>query len=260
MDPGAAPPAPLRRVRATVAYDGAAFHGFAENPGVATVAGALRRSIERVIRQPIELTGAGRTDAGVHAWGQVISFDAPVSVDLDRLQRSLNGLCGPSIVVRTLDWADDDFNARFSALWRRYRYTVVNRPLPDPFSAATAWHVAEPLDLDVLRLACDPFIGEHDFSAFCKRPKQPPGEEPLSLVRRVIEASWTELGDDVLRFEIRANAFCHNMVRSIAGTMVDVGRGRRHAGELLGVIRSRDRSFCGPVAPPQGLILWEVGY
>ena len=262
LDPGAAPLAPLRRVvRLVVAYDGAAFHGFAENPGVETVAGALRTAIATVLRRPeIELTGAGRTDAGVHAWGQVISFDADDTIDLERLQRGVNAMCGPAVVVRSAEFTADGFNARFSAIWRRYRYTVLNTPMPNPFLARTAWHVGHPLSLDALRLACDPFIGEHDFSAFCKRPKAPDDAEPVSLVRRVLEAHWSSGDDGVLRFEIRANAFCHNMVRSIVGTMIDVGRGRRTAGELTSVIRSGDRGQAGPVAPPHGLCLWEVGY
>jgi tRNA pseudouridine38-40 synthase len=269
VDPkGAAPGAPLRhfsgelrRARLLVAYDGAAFHGYAENPGVVTVAGSLKRSIERVIRHEVVLTGAGRTDAGVHAWGQVVSCDLDAEADLMRLRKGINALCGPSVVVRSIEWTDDpDFSARFSAQWRRYRYTVVNRPVPDPFLAATAWYVESPLAVDAMQLACDPLIGEHDFSAFCKRPKVAEGEEPVSLVRRIIEAGWTDLGDGVLRFEIRANAFCHNQVRSIVGTLVDTGLRRRTAGEMMGVIRSKDRGKAGHVAPPHGLCLWEVGY
>ena len=257
-----------RRVRLTVAYDGAAFHGFASNVGVATVQGTLERSLARVLRRPeVAITGAGRTDTGVHAWGQVVTFDAPLTTDLGRLQRSDNGMCGPAVVVREAAWAADDFDARFSAQWRHYRYTVLNTPWPSPFLTSTAWHVSEPLDLAALRLACDPFVGEHDFSSFCKRPKpmlqRDPDAEPwpeVSLVRRVLRAEWHDVGDGMLRFEIRANAFCHNMVRSIVGTIVEVGTGRRHAGEMMGILRARSRAAAGAVAPPQGLCLWEVGY
>ena len=206
-----------------VAYDGTSFHGFAEQPGQRTVAGVLRPAIERVVRHPVELTCAGRTDRGVHAWGQVVSLDLDIDLDLDALHRSLVKLCGPDIVVREVTRAVPDFDARFSARSRTYRYTVLNRPLPDPFLARTTWHVATPLDLDLLLLACDPLLGEHDFSAFCRRPKVPAGEEPVSLVRRVLAAGWTDLGEGVLRFEITATAFCHQMVRSIVGH----GRERR---------------------------------
>ena len=135
------------RVRLLVAYDGTDYHGFAENPAVATVGGTVLEAIERVLGSPVELTVAGRTDAGVHAWGQVVSFDAPSAergagaVDLARLRKSVNGLCAPSIVVRAAEVAPEGFDARFSAQWRRYRYTILNRDVPDPFLARTAWHV-----------------------------------------------------------------------------------------------------------------------
>ena len=248
------------RVRMLVAYDGSGFHGFAAQPGQRTVAGVLTEAIERVCRCPVELTGAGRTDRGVHAWGQVVSVDLPASVDLEGLHRSLVKLCGPAIVVREVERAADDFDARFSARARTYRYTVLNRPVPDPFLAATSWHVPEPLDPELLALACDPFLGEHDFSAFCRRPKVPEGQEAPSLVRRVRRAGWSEVDDGVLRLEIEANAFCHQMVRSIVGTMVAAGHAQLRAGDILGVLRSGDRAAAAPIAPPQGLCLWHVHY
>ena len=256
----AAPTGPLVRVRMTVAYDGSGFHGFAPNAGVETVGGTLRDALERVLRAPIELTCAGRTDTGVHAWGQVVTFDAPAErFDPVMLQRAVNRLCGPAIVAREVARAVDGFDARRSAIGRTYRYTVLNRPVPDPFLAATTWHVDEPLDLDLLRLGCDPLVGEHDFSAFCRRPKHRDGHE-VSLVRRVHRAGWTDLGDGVLRFEIAANAFCHQMIRSVVGTLVDVGLARKHAGDLLGILAGRDRSRASSLAPPQGLCLWAVDY
>ena len=265
VDPGAAPEAPLHRVtgagtgrvKMVLGYDGGAFHGFATNAGVATVSGTLGAALERVLRIPVVVTGAGRTDAGVHAWGQVVSFDAASGTDLVRLQRSLNGLCAPTIVVRSAEWCDDDFSARFSATSRRYRYTILNRALPSPFLAATTWHVPHALAFHQLELATLPFIGEHDFSAFCKRPKS---DEPVSLVRRVLSATWSALDDDLVCFEIVGSAFCHNMVRSIVGTLVDVGLGKLLADDMLDIIGSLDRSRAGQVAPPHGLCLWEVGY
>jgi tRNA pseudouridine38-40 synthase len=256
----AQPSGPVRRVRLLVAYDGTDFHGFAEQPGHRTVAGALREAIEKVVRQPVELTCAGRTDRGVHAWGQVVSLDLPAGTDLDGLHRSLLKLCGPSIVVREVTEAAPDFDARFSARSRTYRYTVLNRPVPDPFLARTSWHVPQPLDLELLTLACDPFLGEHDFSAFCRRPKSGPDGQPPPLVRRVLRAGWTDLGEGVLRFEVAATAFCHQMVRSIVGTIVATGHGQVRAGDILGILRSGDRAKAAPVAPPQGLCLWHVEY
>jgi tRNA pseudouridine38-40 synthase len=248
------------RVRMLVAYDGTHFHGFAEQVGVPTVAGVLRDAIEKVVRHPVDMTCAGRTDRGVHAWGQVVSLDLSAAADLDALHRSLLKLCGPTIVVRDIAAAAPDFDARFSATGRSYRYTVLNREVPDPFVASTSWHVPQPLDIELLTLACDPFLGEHDFSAFCRRPKVAAGEEPRSLVRRVRRAAWTDLGDGVLRFEIEASAFCHQMVRSIVGTVVAAGLGNVRAGEIRGILRSADRSLAAPIAPPQGLCLWCVAY
>ena len=255
----------LRRARFTVAYDGTLFHGFAENDGVRTVMGELRGAIEKVVRQPVDLVGAGRTDAGVHGWGQVVSCDLPDDVDLATLVRRVNRMCGPAVVARDATWAEAaDFSARFSASWRHYRYDIWNAPEPNPFVAATSWHVFQPLSLPTLRLTCDPLIGEHDFSSFCRRPRSVPGQADPAMTRNVMIARWSEVPNDygpvLLRFEIRANAFCHQMVRAIVGTMVDAGVGRLQAGDIRGILLSKDRSTAGQVAPAHGLCLWEVGY
>jgi tRNA pseudouridine38-40 synthase len=251
-----------RRVRLVVAYDGAPFHGFAPNTGVRTVIGDLAVAVETVVRHPVKLTGAGRTDAGVHAWGQVVSGDLPAGTDLGDLVRRLNKLCAPAIAVRDADWVDDGFDARFSARWRQYRYEVWNAPVPNPLLAGRAWFVPQPLSLWAMQAACDPLIGEHDFTSFCRRPKVDPDEPEPSMVRRVLAARWS--ADDwngaLLRFEIRANAFCHQMVRSIVGTLVDVGLGKASPGDVRGILVARDREAAGQVAPPHGLTLWEVGY
>jgi tRNA pseudouridine38-40 synthase len=244
------------RVRMTVAYDGTGFHGFAAHTGVKTVGGTLASAIGKVLGYRVELTCAGSTDKGVHAWGQVVTFDAEeFGLDLEALQRSVNRMLGPAIVVREAEKVHGTFDARRSAVARRYRYSVLNRPVPDPFLARTAWHVAAPLDCRALALACDPIIGEHDFSSFCRLP-----EPDASLVRKVHDARWLDLGDGLLRFDIEAGAFCHQMVRSVVGTMVDIGRGRKRAGDMAGIIRAKDRSAAGQPAPPHGLCLWEVVY
>ncbi len=248
----------MPRVRLTVAYDGTGFHGFSENRDVRTVGGELARALETVLRHPVNLIVAGRTDAGVHAWGNVVSFDAESpDVDLVAVQRHLNSMLGPAIAIRSTEAAPPDFNARHDAVTRRYRYTVLNRPVPDPFLAATTWHVPEPLDLAVLRLACDPLIGEHDFSSFCRVPRRIPD---ASMVRRVDDARWHDLGDGLLRFDIDASSFCQQMVRAIVGTMVPMGAGKQRAGEMAGILRARNRSLANRVAPARGLCLWEVVY
>jgi tRNA pseudouridine38-40 synthase len=248
-------------VRLVVAYDGRGYSGFAPNPGVRTVGGTLAAAIERVLGHAVELSCAGRTDAGVHAWGQVVSFPAPAAtIDLARLGQRVNKLCGPAVVVREAALAPPGFDARRSARSRTYHYTVLNRPVPDPFLAAVAWHVAHPLDLAAMRLGADPFVGEHDFSSFCRRPADREEGREVALVRRVRRTRWDVVGEDLLRFEIEADAFCHQMVRSIVGLLVDVGRGRRRAGEVAAVLRARDRRAASPLAPPHGLCLWEVTY
>jgi tRNA pseudouridine38-40 synthase len=252
---------PRRKVRLVLAYDGGSFHGMARNDGVTTVAGVLEEGLGRVLGEPVTLTVAGRTDKGVHASGQVVSFDAPAEIDLLRLQRSLNGMGGGRVVVRSAEVVGDDFDARFSATWRRYRYTVLNRDVPDPFTGHLSWWVPGHLDLDAMRRGCAPLLGEHDFAAFCRRPKPAPGAvEAPSLVRRVLEADWSRVDDDRLVFEIRASSFCHQMVRSVVGALVAVGKGRIGPDEIEVILQSGDRGRCPDVAPPQGLCLWDVGY
>jgi tRNA pseudouridine38-40 synthase len=243
-------------VRAIVTYDGTDYSGFAVQNGQRTIGGDLTDAISRVLGHPVEITCAGRTDAGVHAWGQVISFDAEGQrLDLEGLQRSVNKQLRPQIAIRSIERVSDDFDARFSATARLYRYTVLNSATPSPFLARTAWWVEAPLDVKAMRLACDPLIGEHDFSSFCRRPN-----DDVSLTRRVLDARWEERGDGRLEFWIEANAFCHQMVRSIVGTIVEVGLGKKRAGELAGIMRAVDRSAAGQLAPPHGLCLWAVEY
>lgn len=254
-----------RNVRLTVAYDGTGFRGFAESDGVRTVMSELRRAIETVVRVPVELTGAGRTDAGVHAWGQVISGFLPADTDLGRLLRSVNAMCGPDVSMRAAEWVPADFSARFTATERRYRYSVWNDPVPNPLLARTTWHVAQTLDVEAMNEGAAHVLGEHDFSSFCRRPKPASGGADVSLVRRLSVASWMTTIDDtwgsgLLRFEIAGSSFCHQMVRSIVGTLVDVGRGRRTAASVAATLAARDRNAAGTVAPPTGLVLYSVDY
>ncbi|NNE75281.1 MAG: tRNA pseudouridine synthase A [Acidimicrobiales bacterium] len=280
------------RVRATVAYDGAPFRGFAVNDGVRTVAGDLTDALGQVLQQPVTLTCAGRTDKGVHGRGQVVSFDiAPPAgggetVDLDDLQLALNKMCGPSIVVSGLRRAAADFDARFGATSRTYRYRILNRAHGDPLLAPTVWHVGPPLDVEAMQAAMAPLLGEHDFSSFCRKQKPAADGRVPPLTRRLFRADWirprpvesadeptnpdgpklpdepgaTGLDSDLLQLEIQASSFCQQMVRSIAGLAVEVGLGRKRPADVAEILASRDRSRAGQMAPPQGLILWAVGY
>jgi tRNA pseudouridine38-40 synthase len=241
--------------RLVVAYDGTEFRGFAAQADQRTVAGVLERALAKVLRSEVDLACAGRTDAGVHAWGQVVSFEAPPGIDVDRIAASLNAMLGPEVVVRSAELVPAGFDARHSARWRAYRYTIVHRPVADPFLARYAWHVPGPLDVRALRMAADPFVGEHDFASFCRK-----GPEGSTSVRRVTDSAWHDLGDGILRYDIRATAFCWQMVRSIVGTLVDAGLGKRRPGDMLAILRAGDRNAAGTVAPPHGLCLWDVGY
>jgi tRNA pseudouridine38-40 synthase len=249
------------QIRLLVAYDGTGFHGFAPNPGTRTVLGALTEAISTVTRAPFEPTGAGRTDAGVHGWGQVVSGRLADDIDLGDLVRRVNKLTGGEVVIREATRADADFDARFSATSRSYRYHVWNDPVPHPLAARTSWHVARPLHLWAMQAAGDPLVGEHDFSSFCRAPKVPADRPPPSLVRRVHSVRWRRLGHtSMLRFEITASSFCHQMVRTIVGTMVDIGSGKRTPADMTAIVRARERAAAPTVAPPHGLVLWEVGY
>jgi tRNA pseudouridine38-40 synthase len=240
-------------IRLDIAYDGSGFHGYARQPGLRTIQGELDLAIEQVLSQSVDTSVAGRTDAGVHARGQVVSFQVEGEVDPDRLMRSLNGIVGPEVAVNRVALVDDTFNARFSAHWRRYRYRLSVAPAPDPSTRAHVWHLARAVDIGLMAETAKTFIGELDFSAFCR------SVEGKSNVRRV-EESHLEFSGDLLSFWIRANSFCHQMVRSLTGLIYDVGRGFVDLSDVEAIIESRDRSVVATVAPPHGLTLWEVGY
>jgi tRNA pseudouridine38-40 synthase len=251
----------LGNARLLVAYDGTDFRGFAESDGVRTVEGELRGAIERVVRRPVELVLGGRTDAGVHGWGQVVNGQIPVDTDLYRLVSSINQLLRPEISVRDPEWVDDAFSARFSATSRTYRYDIWNDRSPNPLVARRVWHVGPAVDLESMNAAADLVLGTHDFSSFCRKPKPGPGYDEPSMKRVLQNARWHRPDASALvRFEITASSFCHQMVRSIVGTLVDVGFGRIDVAAIPEILAARDRNAAGQVAPPTGLTLWHIGF
>jgi tRNA pseudouridine38-40 synthase len=256
---------PTVRLRLLIGYLGTDFHGLAPQPGLRTVVGQLGDALAKIVGLPEapHFGMSGRTDAGVHGWGQVLHVDVPIprkGLNVIRLAKSLNSMLGAEIAIRELDVVTPEFHARYSAKSRSYRYTIVNRPLSDPFLTRTAWHVPETLDVRSLRLGCDPFLGEHDFTSFCRAPIVGEGEAPRSLIRLITSADWVELGDGILRFDITGQSFCQQMVRSIVAMLVEIGRGRRTAGDVIPMLLSKDRTHAPRVAPAHGLCLWEVGY
>ena len=278
---GGSGPAPgTTRWRLLVAYDGRGFHGVAAQPGLLTVAGTLASALARCLRlaEPPPFTVAGRTDAGVHARGQVLHVDLPAELPPVRgpdgpqpmgpagLVRALNRQVAPAVVVREAAPAPAGFDARRSATARHYRYLVWNAPVPDPLLEPLAWHVADPLDLRAMSGAADAVIGDHDFRAFCRRRPGSGPEEPI--VRRVTDARWHEsggfggheLGGRLLRFDITAGSFCHQMVRSLVGVLVEVGRGRANGADLVAMLGAGRRSGVVRPAPAHGLCLVDVTY
>lgn len=245
----------MTTVRLDIAYDGTGFRGWARQPRVRTVQGTIEASIERALGTPVRLSVAGRTDAGVHASGQVASFVAPEAVDLERLRRAINGMLGPEVVVRAVRRAPQGFDARRSAIEREYVYRVDLAGTPSPFTARFVWHRPGSPSLPAMREAAALLVGPHDFASFCRAP-QPEGA-PTARTLRVLAVTRT--GSEI-RVRAAADSFLHQMVRSLVGTLLAVGDGRMPAASMGAVLAARRRSAAGPVAPPRGLTLVRVRY
>ncbi len=257
----APPPEGQTRYKLTVSYDGTTFHGFAKNPGVETVEGLLIEALHKVLGKAPTLTCAGRTDAGVHAKAQIVSFDS-VPFEINRMQKALNTLCHPSVVITSIEETTDDFNARFSAKSRTYRYQILNQTHPDPFLSRYTWHVYSPISIEKMNSAGQKLLGQHDFSSFCRKNiMEIDGKKvSASLVREIKTLRWEVPDKNLIELWVTANAFCHQMVRSITGTLVDIGVGKIDDFSILEILNARDRNIAGQVAPPHGLTLWNVGY
>ncbi len=243
-------------VRLDLAYDGTGFRGWARqrDPGIRTVEGEITTVIERVVRERVRLSVAGRTDAGVHARGQVASFVTTSTIDPERIRDAVNGPLGPEVVVRRAIRAPSSFDARFSASARIYRYVVDEAEVPDPFIGRYAWHHPGQLSLVRMREAARGLEGQRDFASFCRRPGR-----DRSTVRDLRSVTVSKQGS-LHVFGFRANAFLHQMVRSLVGTLVDVGTGRVDPAAIPRILGARDRSAAGSVAPPHGLTLERVVY
>lgn len=245
------------RLRLDVAYDGAQFRGWATQPGLRTVEGDLSAALVTVLRVPsVALTCAGRTDAGVHARGQVVHVDVDELPDgAERLVRRLNGVLAPDLRVRRAAEAPAGFDARFSAVWRRYAYRVADGSAAvDPLSRGHVLTWPRPLDVAAMAESSSTLVGLHDFASFCKQ------REGATTVRTLLELAWMRRADGVVEAEVRADAFCHNMVRSLVGCLIAVGEGRRPVGWPAEVLAAGQRDAAVTVAPAHGLTLEEVGY
>jgi tRNA pseudouridine38-40 synthase len=279
----------VRTLKITLAYDGTAYVGWQRQAAGASIQGLLEGAIARIEGEAVTVAGAGRTDAGVHALGQVASVVVPsaaTSIACDAYARALNASLPEDVRVRAVEEAGDDFHARFSARSKTYRYRLTRGGLSSPFESRYAWHVTHPLDVAAMRAALDACRGEHDFAAF-----QSTGTPVRDTVRTMLAAGVTEMtapreslglggelaatatatgvaaaatgapGDgSLLIVELTGTGFLRHMVRAIAGTLVEIGRGRWPPAEMAAILASRDRGRAGPTAPPQGLFLVSVDY
>jgi tRNA pseudouridine38-40 synthase len=244
----------------TVAYDGEPFAGFARQPGQRTVQGSIEEALSVALRREVESTGAGRTDAGVHALGQVVSVPATGEEPDDvALLRSLNALVERGIVVREIRHARPGFSARCAAVRREYRYRIVVGAVPPLFLGRVAWWVKSPLDVEAMRTAAAHLVGEHDFRSFCVALSAE-GKRTMRNIEAIDIAEEEHLGERCIVVRVVGNAFLHSMVRVIVGTLVEVGAGRRGPSWVAEALAARERAAAGPTAPAHGLTLWAVDY
>lgn len=240
------------KIALLVAYDGTSFSGFARQRSARTVQGLIEEKLSVILRTPVVTACAGRTDAGVHAASQVMSFPVAEGVEPAWVRQRLNKWIAPEVVVRAAVAVPDDFDARFSAVRRRYEYRCYRSEVPDPFRDRFTLWVGDELSVRAMRAGAKLLLGEHDFASFCRRG-QTGTQRRLRAVRIAAE------GDELV-FRIEADAFCHQMVRSIVGLLLDVGKGKRAPSDVAAALAARDRAAAGPVAPARGLHLVDVVY
>jgi tRNA pseudouridine38-40 synthase len=241
-------------IKLTVEYDGTRYHGWQVQAKGETIQAVLERAISTFVGKSTRVTGSGRTDAGVHAMGQVVNFYSDEDVNLHKIRRGLNALTPKDITIKDVEIVPDSFDARRDGRSRIYEYRILNRPTPSPFYLNRAWHVHESLDLHSMREAIHCLEGEHDFSAF-----RAAGCDAAHPVRTVYRTSLEQRGE-LLVYTIEATAFLRHMVRNIVGTFVEVGRGVRSPQSFAELLEARDRTKAGATAPPHGLFLVEVKY
>jgi len=244
----------MRCIRMTLAYDGTQYHGWQEQPGQVTVQGTLVERLATILRERPAVEGAGRTDSGVHALGQVAAFQTEHRIETARLRAAINSRLPPDIVVTEMGEAPLGFRPSVDATSKIYRYRVYRSPLKPVFEARYVWHWYQRLEVEPMREAARHLVGRHDFRSFEGR-----GSQRDDTVREILRLDMTEAGAEV-HFEVEGNRFLYRMVRNIVGTLIEVGRGHRTPEWVAEVLAARDRTAAGPTAPPQGLCLMEVRY
>jgi tRNA pseudouridine38-40 synthase len=247
----------MRTLKLTIQYDGTNYVGWQRQAVGLSIQGLLEEALERFEGAPVTVHGAGRTDSGVHALGQVASVSIGATIDPPTLARALNAVLPPDVRILGVEEVDAGFHARFSAIGKVYEYRIVNAPVVSPFIRHYAWHLIPPLDLDAMREAAATLVGAHDFAAF-----QGAGTGVASTERVIRAIEWEDgSGNDLpIVMRVEGDGFLRHMIRNIMGTLVEVGIGRWTAARVPAILASLDRAEAGPTAPPQGLVLVRVQY
>ena len=246
----------MKRVKCTIAYDGSNFSGFQIQPNKRTVQGELEKALAKMHQgKKVRLHASGRTDAGVHAVGQVLHFDTALTLPPHKWKRALESLLPADIQVMLTENAEEDFHARFSAIEKEYRYFVLNRPEPDIFRRQYIYHSPYKVNMEQMQQACQVFEGTHDFTTFASAKSTAKG----CKVRTLSEVSCNKQGD-IIEFVLRGNGFLQHMVRIIVGALLETGTGRRTPNELAEILAKQDRRYAGKTIPSEGLYLWKVSY
>lgn len=241
--------------RMDLAYDGTRYSGWQRLGGeTETLQGRIEAVITRLLDEPVEIAGSGRTDAGVHARGQVVSFHTKKNMPPEKLMAQLNHYLPGDISVLRITVEDDRFHARYNAVKKVYRYQIWNAPVQNPIERRYRYHVPEPLDLAAMRKAADRFLGTHDFTSFTSMKSK-----KKSAVRSLHEITISSKGP-MMDITFIGDGFLHHMVRILTSTLLEVGAGRMEPEQVSTVLDANDRSMAGPLIPPQGLILWAVDY
>ena len=245
----------LKNFKLIIEYDGTNYHGWQRQKEDATIQGEIEKALWVMTRNHVILNGSGRTDAGVHALGQVANFRCDTNLEPDMFQRGLNSLLPDDIVIKACRRVDDAFHARYDAVSKIYHYSIFNNPVPAAINRQYAWSIRKRLDIQAMRLAASYIIGSHDFKAF-----EGSGSPRAHTTRHVMVADLVETDDLRLTFRIEADGFLRFMVRNIVGTLVDVGLGKTAPAEFNEILKSKDRTMAGATAPAHGLCLMEVKY
>ncbi|SFJ38805.1 tRNA pseudouridine(38-40) synthase TruA [Thermoflavimicrobium dichotomicum] len=244
----------MKKIKLVVAYDGTDFSGFQRQPGKRTIQGTLEETLSKITGEEIEIYGSGRTDAGVHALGQVCHFTTKSPIPITKYPYILRRALPRDIICISSEEVPMDFHARKSAYWKTYRYYIETTPVPDLFTRRFRTHLPFPLDVDAMQKAGKLLVGTHDFTSFCSTKTV-----VEDRVRTIYRCQVCQEANGVY-IEVTGNGFLYNMVRIIAGTLYEVGRHERNVQEIPQILAAKDRTLAGPTFPPEGLILFEVGY